>query len=121
MTFDTLASRRLSVRHSLARAPQQLFGFVVYAIYTATLRAQGEDRVAAKSSKIANDLRNLPLLIWSDRQGISHAVLDSNTLLGVCMLGVRDSVSPNPAAGKARSIRLFAVEHHYSGLPDPGR
>ncbi len=83
MTSDTLASRRLGVRHSLARAPQQLFGFVVYAIHAATLRAQGEDRLAAKSSKIANDLRNLTLLIWSGRQGISHAVLHSCALLGV--------------------------------------
>jgi hypothetical protein len=72
MTFETLASRRLGVRHCLARAPQQLFGFVVYAIHAVTLRAQGEDQVAAKNSKIANELRNLPLLIWSDRQGQDH-------------------------------------------------
>lgn len=52
MTSDPVASWRLSVRHSLARAPQQLFGFVVYAIHAATLRAQGEDRLA-ENSKIA--------------------------------------------------------------------
>jgi len=121
MTFDTLASRRLSVRHCLARAPQQILGFVVYAIHAVTLRARGEDRLAAKSSKIANDLRNLPLFIWSDRQGISHTVLDSNPLFGVSLRGVSNFSSLNPGAGQARSARLFAVEHHYSDLPGPGR
>jgi hypothetical protein len=28
---------------------------------------------------------------------------------------------PNPAAGKAGIAHLLAVEHHWPGLPEPGR
>jgi hypothetical protein len=34
---------------------------------------------------------------------------------------MRNPQANNPAAGKAGIARPFAIEHHFPGLPEPGR